>query len=281
MKLTCRYIIIFVFALFFASFHGLPDLKPSRILQLMNDSIKNIKTLRVNISALEREAASFHTANSEIKLQTKPRRLYFKNPEKKVQILYTAGQLNNKALVRSASVPLTLTLDPMGQLMRKDQHYTIHELGFDFVAKGMSFIISKDKEGLNNFKYYGKVAKNGYQCHLLEYENKNFGYVDYIVGEHETVSSIANKTSVNEYLIHYKNGLLNHYDYLKKGSVIKIPNLFCKKAVLYIDEKTMLPVVASLFDDKGVFENYEYTKMEINKIIPEEEFMRNYKGYNF
>ncbi|MGZ3919152.1 MAG: DUF1571 domain-containing protein [Bacteroidia bacterium] len=282
MKSACRYIVLIALMGVATSFNLLPEIKPARLLQQMHDSIKNIKTVRVHISAIEREENSFRTAYSEIKLQTNPRRLYFNNPVKKIEILFNAGKLNNKALVKTNAFPyVTLTLDPTGNLMRKNQHYTIHEIGFDFVGKAVAFIISKDKDGLNNFKYYGKVIKNGYQCYLVEYENKNFGYLDYKVGESETVTSIANKLGVNDYLIRYKNDLYNYYDYVKEGRVIKVPNLFCKKATLYIDEKLMLPVSAALIDDVGVFENYDFSKIEVNKGIGEEEFSKDYKDYHF
>ena len=123
--------------------------------------------------------------------------------------------------------------------------------------------------------------KNGYHCYFLEYENKEYGYVDYVVKEKETVNSIASKNCVNDYLIRYNNDLLNDFGYLKKGKVIKIPNLYCKKAVIYIEEGLMLPVAISLYDDKGIFENYEYSELVINKPIREEEFTRGYKEYHF
>ena len=45
----------------------------------MFDSIKNIKTLHAKVAALERIDKKFFTANSEYKLQTQPRKLYFIN----------------------------------------------------------------------------------------------------------------------------------------------------------------------------------------------------------
>ncbi len=248
----------------------------------MNDSIKKIKTLRVNISALERLETGFNKAASEVKLQTNPRRLYFKNTLKKIEILYNSGKLNNKAIVKPNAFPyFTLTLDPTGNLMRKNQHYTINELGFEFVNKAIFLTISKDKEGLTNFKYYGKASRNGYTCYVIEYENKNFGYVDYTVGEKETVSQIASKLIVNDYLVRFKNDLLNDYGYVKQGKIIKVPNLFCKKATLFIDEQSLLPISVSLSDDAGIFENYEFSKIEVNKPIKEEEFSKGYKDYHF
>ena len=41
--------------------------------------------------------------------------------------------------------------------------------------------------------------------------------------------------------------------------------MYCKKAVLYLDEKTMLPVSVSIYDDIGLFENYDYTNIKIKE----------------
>jgi hypothetical protein len=282
MKAKLIGVVVAGIVLLLSSFRFKHDLKPARILQQMNDSIKNIHTLRTNIYALERVEDKYLVVSSFIKLNVNPRKLYFKNPQKKLEILYYEGKMNNKALVKSNVFPyVSILLDPTSNIMRKNQHYTIHELGFDFVGKSIAFTISKDKDGLANFKYQGRVLKNNRYCHYIEYENKNFTYVDYKVGLKETVASIAMKEVINDYLIRYKNDLLNEYGYLKPGSVLKVPTLFCKKAALYIDEKLMLPVSVSLFDESGVFENYEFSNIEVNKAIQEEEFSRNYVDYKF
>jgi hypothetical protein len=275
--------IIITAALICFSFSGIEQqLTPAKLLGHMYDSIRSIKTLRTKIYALERIENKFLTANSEIKLQVAPRRLYFINPKKKLEILYNHGQLNNKALVKPHVFPyLTLTLDPTGNIMRKNQHYTINELGFEFIGKSVALTLAKDKEGIKNMVYHGKASINSFRCHFIEYENKNFGYVDYVVGEKETASSIAYKLCVNDYLLRYKNDLLNDFGYLKKGRVLKVTNLYCKKAMLYLDERTFMPVAISLYDDTGLFERYEFTEIQINKPIKEEEFTRDYRDYHF
>lgn len=258
------------------------DVKPAKILAHMFDTIKSIKTLRVHINATERTNAGFLTAQSEIKLQSAPRRLYFINREKKLEILYNPSETSNKALVKPHVFPyLTMSLDPTGNLMRKNQHYTINELGYEFIGTSMSLTLSKDKDGINNMKYIGVVAKNGYSCYLMQYENKNYEYTEYTVHAKETVSSIAIKLCVNDYLLRDKNNLLNDFGYLKKGKKLLVPTLYCKKAILYIDQKMYLPVSISLYDDKGLFENYDFYNIEINKHIKPEEFSRSYKEYKF
>lgn len=264
------------------SFKTKRDVLPAKILHQMYDSIKNIRTLRYSVVASERIDNSFLTAASEIKLQTHPRKVYFINRVKKLEILYNANVSKQKALVKPHIFPyMNLNLDVTGNLMRKNQHYTINELGFDFIGKSIALTLSKDKDGLNNFVYQGKHLKNGYNCHLLVYENKAYSYVDYTVVERETASSISGKLCVNDYLLRNKNDLLNDFGYLKKGKILKVPTLYCKKAILFIDEKLCLPVSISLYDDVGIFEYYEFSSLEINKAFLPNEFDKNYKEYGF
>lgn len=280
MKRTIGFI-IFVFGTYLAltSFRS-SSIDPTVLLYHMYDSIKSAKTLRLSITAIERLGSTYASASSEIKLQIKPRRLFFNNKEKKLQVLYDENKNSSKALVKPNHLP-NLNLDPTGNMMRKNQHYTIHELGFEFIGKSIALTVAKDKDGLKNFDYKGKVKKHGFTCHLVQYENPNYGYVEYTVGAKETVSLIAAKLIVNDYLIRYKNDLLNDFGYLKKGRKIMVPNLYCKKAVVYIDEKMMLPVAVSIYDDVGLFENYEFPSIIINSVIAEEEFDKNNKAYSF
>jgi hypothetical protein len=258
-----------------------PDHKAAKILQGMYDSIHNIKTLRLKIVALERIETSYISATSEFKLNIQPRKLYFINRAKKLEILYNT-ELSRKAIVKPHIFPyLTLNLDPMGNLMRRNQHYTINELGYDFTGKAIAFTLSKDKNGFNNLTYHGKVMKNGYHCHLLEYENKNFGYTDYVVGEKETASLISAKLVVHDYLLKFKNDLLNDFGYLKKGSTIKVPTLYCKRALVYLDEKLLLPVSLSLYDDVGLVESYDFFNIDVNRPFKDEEFRKGYHEYRF
>lgn len=276
-KITC--LVLVLLALSFRNAH---DATPARILHQMYDSIKNVRTLRMKVSALERINHKFVSANSEIKILTHPRKLYFHNSTKKIEILFNPELYSHKALVKPNVFPyMTLSLDPTGNLMRKNQHYTINELGYDFIGKSVALTISKDKDGLSNFVYHGRHQKNNYNCYLLEYENKSYTYTDYTVGDKETTTSISYKLCVNEYLLRDKNNLLNEFGYLRKGRILKVPTLYCRKAVLYIDEKLMLPISISLYDEMGLFENYEYTGIEINKPFQDDEFMKHNKSYGF
>jgi hypothetical protein len=281
MKYKVISLILFLMMVAF-SFDFKNEIKPAKIIHAMNDSIKSIKTLRAKVSSLERIERSFSSAHSEVKIQTSPRKIYFINKLKKLEILFNPDISKYKAIVKPHVFPyITLSLDPTGNIMRKNQHYTINELGYEFIGKSLALTVKKDIQGVNSFTYKGKHLKNGYLCYLLEYENNQYDYTDYIVGEKETVSFIAYKLCVNDYLLRYKNDLLNEFSYLRKGRVLKVPTLYCKRAILYIDEKLMLPISLSLFDDVGLFESYEYSDLIINKPFKENDFLKNNKEYGF
>lgn len=263
--------------------HSREHFKDFKIITDMMDSVKKISYLRFGMKSIERIETGYSTATTKVKLQSHPRRSYLVNPEKKLEVLFNEGELNNKALVKPHVFPyFTMSLEPRGNLMRKNQHFTIMELGFDFTVRTIAIALSKEKDQVaKHLTYVGKVEKNKMMCYLLTYENQSFGYTDYIVQQKETVSSIAAKFTVNDYMLRCKNKLYDEYGYLKEGSKIKIPNFYCKKAVFYVDEKTMLPISISIYDEVGLFESYDFYDVEVNKPIPAVEFTRSYKEYGF
>lgn len=249
----------------------------------MLDSTRTIKTLRFTVLAIEKVGDTYLKAVSENKINMRPRKLYFINREKKLEILFNEGENNDKAIVKPHVFPyVTMSLSPTGNLMRKNQHYTINELGFEFIGRTVAIALSKQMDNFAKcITYYGRHDKNGYKCHLFVYETKNFPYSDYIVKERETVTSLALKRNLNEYMIRYKNNLINDFSYLKPGRKLKIPVYYCKKVVLFIDEKKLLPVSISVFDDSGLLESYDFSNIIVNQPFDPKEFSREYKGYNF
>jgi hypothetical protein len=278
-----------VLRLLVLSFMWLPALCSAQVgshLQLiggMLDSIKAIKTLRFTVLAVEKVGDTYLKAISENKINIKPRKLYFINREKKLEILYDYEQNQEKAVVKPHVFPyVTMSLSPTGSLMRKNQHYTINELGFEFIGRSIAIALSKQMDNFSKcITYYGKHDKNGYKCHLFVYETKSFPYTDYVVKEKETVTSIALRLNLNDYMIRYKNNLINEFDYLRAGTKLKIPVYYCKKVVLFIDDRKLLPVSLSVFDDSGLLESYDFSNIIVNQPFDAKEFSKEYKDYHF
>jgi len=78
-----------------------------------------------------------------------------------------------------------------------------------------------------------------------------------------------------------KNKEIKNFGDVKPGQIIIIPNAYARKTVLYIDKNTYLPILQTMYDDIGLFEQYEFYNLQLNPKIAEEEFTKEYKGYHF
>jgi hypothetical protein len=283
LRTSSKIIVLFLASLIF----GLSGFSPSektehpglKILSGMLDSIKNIRTLAFHLKAMERVEGKFLTAESKVKITYSPKIIYFRNEQRKISVLWKEGSNGNNAVVKAKMLMnAAVSLDPYGNMMRKNQHYTIHELGFNFFASVFSSALLKNKEHLSSkLIYLGKKPHREKSCHVLMFDDPDFGYFDYRVGKNESVSSIAIKFNVSDYVIRSKNALHTFYGTIKEGKIIKIPNSYCKKVILFLDEKTMLPVNITTYDDTGLYENYEYLSIEVNKKFSPEDFQQFYK----
>ena len=74
---------------------------------------------------------------------------------------------------------------------------------------------------------------------------------------------------------------VDDYNDVSEGQKIKIPIVYVKKSVLYIDKISYLPIKQVMSDDKGLFEEYEFINLKVNSPISEEEFTEGFKDYNF
>ena len=92
---------------------------------------------------------------------------------------------------------------------------------------------------------------------------------------------IATERMVSEYMIVQVNDDIDNYYDVKEGQVIKIPILYAKRTVLYIDKVKHLPIKQEMSDDKGLFERYSMTNLKVNPTIAPEEFQEDYKDYDF
>jgi Protein of unknown function (DUF1571)/LysM domain len=244
-------------------------------------AVDNVKTMRYKLQCNERIKGHMQYYESKVKLQVSPRKLYLsiKGPE----VLWTEGTNNGNALVNPGAFPyMNLNLDPYGSLMRKDQHHTIHEMGFQYLADILRDGMKRAGDKLDKYflvvgeeKYYGK------NCIKLSISFPDFAWVSYTVKKGENLTTIARKLKIAEYMVLSNNPKLSWYNDVKEGQVIQVPNAYAKLTLLLIDKDTYLPVSNKVFDDKGVYETYEYIDLQVNVPIQAEEFTKDYKGYGF
>jgi hypothetical protein len=245
------------------------------------EAVDNVKTLRFDLQCNERIKGRMTHYESKVKLQVSPRKLYLslKGPE----VLWIQGQNNGNALVNPGAFPyMNLNLDPYGSLMRKDQHHTIHEMGFQYLADVLRDGMKRAGDKLDKyFVVVGEEKLNGRNCYKFAITFPDFAWTTYTVKKGENLTSIARKLRVSEYMVLMNNSKISWYNDVKEGQSIQVPNAYGKLTILLIDKEYLLPVSNKVFDDQGLYETYEYHNLEVNTNILPEEFTKGYKEYNF
>ena len=264
------------------SFSQKTDLTCNEIVTKTLKSIKEIKGLKYHLKITERGKKGFNFYESNVKFNRNPRLIYLYI--KGIEVLWLQGKNSGKALVKPNAFPyFNLNLDPMGNLMRQDQHHTLNEMGYDYFGSVIEYSKYKIGDKFDEyFKLMGEEKINNRLCYKVIIDNKDFGFIDYTIGENESITTIARKFFVAEYMILEKNPKYKDYfDLLKKGEVIKVPNWYCKSVVLYIDKQYFVPISTKILDDKGLFEEYNYYYLQVNPTFETNEFTRDYKDYKF
>ena len=277
--------LLFAFLFFTQSLVGFSqksELSCQEIVTKSLKSIKEVKSLKYHLKITERGKKGFNFYESAVKFNRNPRLIYLYI--KGIEVLWAQGENEGRALVKPNSFPyFNLNLDPMGNLMRQDQHHTLNEMGYDYFAS----IIQNTMDQLGDkfdqvFSVAGEERINNRPCYKILIDNKDFKYVDYTIGEGESITSIARKFQIAEYMILEKNPKFKDYfDILKKGQVIKLPNWYARTVVMYIDQLYFLPISMKVSDDKGLFEEYNYHFLQVNPKFEEGEFTKTFKGYGF
>lgn len=276
------FILLWTLSLSLTSFSTDPTTNPLEILKECLEKIDEIKGLKYHLKIVERsKKGGYNNYESMVKIQKKPRKIYIYI--KGIEVLWVEGLNKNKALVKPNSFPyMNLNLDPLGDLMRQDQHHTLYEMGYDYFAEIIRHNLDKLKDKEGSVVFDGIFKKNHRNCYKVTIYNNEFEYVPYVVKDNENITSIARKHYVSEYLILEKNKKFKDYfDLLKKGEIIYIPNSYCKKVEIYIDTFYKIPLSIRVEDDKGLFEEYNYFFVMVNPDFEKDEFNKNYKEYKF
>lgn len=255
------------------------------ILQKMIDESSKINTLQFYTIIKERCHGELQLQKSLLKVQNSPFKVYYRQdyPSKGIEILFVDGKNSNKALVKPNSFPwVNLNLDPLNSLLRVKQHHTLYHPGFAYLIKVIKKIIENNIENIeSHIEYKGEISWNNISCYELSMSNPNFKYLNYTVKANETIDDIADKFFISSYMIYELNKEAQSYTDIKEGQIIIIPNTYAKSMTIYIDKKRNIPLVLKIYDDKGLYEWYEFYDVEINKEFKPEEFSPSYKDYKF
>jgi LysM repeat protein len=251
----------------------------------MMTSIAKVKTCTYVLNMDERVYDKPCHAEYIAKVNVDPPKIYVYSvkPNPGAEALYVENANSNKILVNPNRFPfITLSLSVNSMLLRKNHQYNILQMGFSYLYE-----VLKKNADKNGEKFYSAlsvkedVVYNKKEYHVLEINNPEFGYVTYKVQPGDNVTSIADKHLVNDHMILEINDNISDYYDVKPGQVIRIPNSYARKIVLYLDKNSHLPLVQTIYDDKGLYSRIAFSSFILNPNLPKEEFHRNFPKYKF
>ena len=258
---------------------------PQKIVSDMLSAIGQVKTLKYKLKKTERIDATYIKGQQDIKYTRTQRRVYtyLYYPNKGVEILWKEGEHKNEAYVNPNAFPyINVRLNPMGSHMRNNNHHTIYEVGFDYIASIVNNIATTNAAEFSSiFKYEGDVKFDDRDCYKLVIDYYPFKFIPYTVKVGENLTEIAKKNFISDYMILKANKGIDTYDDVVPGQQILIPNAYARKTVLYIDKITNLPISQAMFDEKGLYGQYEYYDLIMNSVISDEEFSSDFSKYGF
>lgn len=284
MNLMKTFLLTFLLAFSFSA--QSQNLTAQQVIEKMLEATAKIKTISFTQRSWERFTDKTIYSEDKQKINTTPFKLYNCNikPTAGIEVLFNAEKDAKNATVNPNGFPWTnLTLDPKGDIMHKNQHHSLFDAGFSFTASVIKNAYTKAQAiGFEKiFSLKKDTVYEGHVCYVVKVTAPDYKYVDYTVKPNETMIDIAHKNFVNEYQILSHNPSKSDYDDVKTADVIKIPSAYAKVTYLLIDKVTFLPWVQIMYDEKGVFEKYEYTNLKLNPVFSVEEFTVDFKNYNF
>lgn len=258
----------------------------TEIFEKMMASINNVHSLKFRLIKNERMiGGKMAPQDQQVKLLCTPFKCYIKvaKPDVGAEALFVKGTNNNQSLVNPNGFPyMNLNLDPYGEILRKNQHHTVFELGFTYTGELLKDAYDRYKYKINEFmKNEGTITWDNHECYKIVFDNKDYALYDYTVLPGEDLIKIAQKKKVSDYQLLELNPSVKTYSSVRPGQVIKVPVTYGKKIIVYIDKQNFLPIYEEVYDNKGLFSLYEYHNLVVNPVIPEIEFTKDYPGYGF
>jgi LysM repeat protein len=252
------------------------------VMDKMIYSVGQLKSVSYATKISERIDGKLASGTNRVKVNFQPFKAYLKLTS--AEVLFIEGENSNKALVKTNAVPyFNLNLDPKGSIIRKGQHHTLFELGFNYFTSVIKEAYKKVSPA-DFDKYFlmkGSIKWDGKDCYVIVMDYPEFQFEPYQVQKGENIIEIAKKFKVSEYMILERNPELKDYYSVKAGQKIMIPNAYAQKTIIYIDKETYLPIVQVIYDDKGIFARYEFQDVVVNPVFSDEEFTKGFKDYTF
>jgi LysM repeat protein len=272
---------------FFVSFPAFAQQQEAKqLIRKMLTACDGVKSAKFVLKSEEKEKnGNLQESEMIIKMRTNPMKvyLYMIRPNAGAECLWINGAMNNRVLVNPNGFPyINLKLGLYNSLLRQDSHHLVSEIGFDYISSMTKYYMNRMGDSFYNYlRITDTLEWDKRTCYELTFDYIPFQYLDYTVKLNETLTSIASRFHINDYVLLKHNPKVKDYDSVKPGQVVKVPNFYNRKIVLFLDDHNFLPLVQITYDETGLLEKYEMTSFILNPELQPEEFTSTYSSYGF
>ncbi len=290
-KLLMRIIFPLIFSLTFLSSISIDKeaITSQAIIEKMLAELGSYKGVQFKMHSMERLKDNGGMKSNDMfsKLRVKPHCIYSKvlsGDNAGTELLFAEGERKNKVLVNAGKFIPNLDFSPFGSTLAKNQHHTLLCTGFGTIY---NILIDAHKKAMamkkfeTIFKYDGEVVWNNVKCYKMVVIDPNFTSSTYTSKAGETILSISKKLLIPEYSILEMNTGIKYFDEDLGNRNLKVPSSYAKTTILYINQQNFYPIFQQVYDDKGLFEQYEFSQLVVNPAYKPDEFTSAFKEYGF
>lgn len=255
------------------------------LMNQMYRAIDSYETIFFDMKSKERIKDSYEIRSMHFRVKNNPYKVYMRDLNSGVEVLYRQGWNDNEAYINPNGFPWTnVSLDPYGSRMRSRQHHTIVSSGFAYTRKLFQRIekqLQAEGQDFNRFfSYKGLGTWNGKKCHKIYIEYPDYTYTSYTVKRTRNIGELCEELLLPEYKVREINRL-GTSSRVRAGKTLRIPTAYAKKVIFYLDPNNYLPVLQFIYDDKGLYEKYEYTRIKTQPKVARQEWTTDCASYKF
>jgi hypothetical protein len=231
-----------------------------QVLIQFSDSMKTINNAYYLVANTERVDGEYLSGKQYITYQKYPFRskVDMVTPNTGSQLVFDYS--SEYATYSPSGFPyFDMDLNPLGTLMRRNNHHTVHEIGFDYLIEVINSVLLSNKFDYNIIESTDSIISIGVT-------SAKFGFIDYTVKANEDIRSISQRLKLNEYLILSNNEGVDFYDDISEGDLIKTPNSYAKQVTFTISRNEYYLKDIFVYDNLGLFEEYHYSIQSVNTV---------------
>lgn len=254
------------------------------LLQKMYAAVGQVSQSSYTLYSKERFGDKHIEKNMLFHVQEKPNKVYMKDLDSGVEMLYVKGWNGDKAFINPNGFPwVNVSLKITDPRVVKESHHLVTAAGINFtpqLIRNTEENLKKEGKKLEDVMHYkGEVTRNGKTYYHLALINPDFKYISHTVQQDEELENLCFRMCAPTFSVMLANKTPRGV--VPKGKVLSMPNSYGKEVHLFLDKNTYLPTVQAIYDDKGLYEYYEFRDMKTNPKFHADEFSSECSCYGF